>query len=200
MPPTALQDLEAQVRNDLHDNDSGAYRWTDAVIDRHIAKALADYSLASPIEQKSTLTTTANSRAVSLSTLSNLIDVVSVEYPVDKYPPIKPRFEVWSGSLTLLVDECPAATNNVYVFWLKEHSIATNTTVPTRHTALIALGATAYALLEWANYAPNRINVGGEDVWKDYLTWGQDAMKRFIAELAKIDYRRKLRIRQIVPL
>lgn len=197
---TALQDLEAQVRNDLHDNDATAYRWTDAVIDRHIAKALADYSLAAPIETKNTLTTTSGSRIVSLSTLSNLVDVVKVEYPVDKFPPIYPRFLVWAGSLSLQVDECPAATNNVYVFWLKEHSISTTSTVPTRHTALVALGATAYALLEWANYAPNRVNVGGVDVWKDYLTWGQDAMKRFIAELAKIDYRRKLRTKQTSPL
>ncbi|MBI2864894.1 MAG: hypothetical protein HYX94_10085 [Chloroflexi bacterium] len=199
--PTPLADMIADIRNDLHDNDATAYRWTDAVLQRHIERALKEYSLASPIQSKNTLTTTSGSRAVSLSTLTTLIEVVKVEYPVDYYPPVYPRFSVWSTTLTLLVDEEPSATNNVYVFWYKEHSIATgSTTIPVQHEDLVAGGAAAYAALEWANYAPNRVNVGGQDVWKDYLTWGEAAMKRFQAELNKLDYRRKLRTKHLRPL
>ena len=190
----------SKLRNDLHDNDATAYRWTDTVLTRHVDKAVADYSRACPIETKNTLTTTSGSRDVSISTLTSLLEVVKVEYPVDQYPPIYPRFSVWITTLTLIVDEKPNATNNVYVFWYKEHSLSTTTTVPTKHLPIVALGAAAYALLEWANYAPNRVNVGGESVWKNYLTWGQDAMTRFRAELDKLDYRRRLRTKHMRSL
>ncbi len=36
----------------------------------------------------------------------------------------------------------------------------------------MATGAGGYAALEWASYATNRINSGGDDVWRHYHTWG----------------------------
>ncbi len=59
------------VRQDLH--DEGDERWTDAVLDRHIGRAALEYSLHAPREQKTTLTTTAGSRDLSTSTLTDLI-------------------------------------------------------------------------------------------------------------------------------
>src|SRR5215207_1269054 len=43
-----LSDIRTRVRKDLHDTDSGAYRWTDAQLDRHIERSLSDLSLACP--------------------------------------------------------------------------------------------------------------------------------------------------------
>ena len=34
-----LSDMRAIVRRDLHDENSGSYRWTNDEIDRHIAHA-----------------------------------------------------------------------------------------------------------------------------------------------------------------
>ena len=56
MPTTYLSDLRNQVRKDLHDEDSSGYRWTDAVLNRHIERALAELSAACP----RTATTTIN--------------------------------------------------------------------------------------------------------------------------------------------
>ncbi len=56
---TTITTVRGLVRKDLHDEDSSNYRWTDAVLDRHIGRAVNEYSVAAPLEQKSTLTTTA---------------------------------------------------------------------------------------------------------------------------------------------
>ena len=72
----------------LHDEDAQNYRWTDDVLDRHIQRSVEEVSIASPREVKATLTTTADSRELSLSTLTDLISIEAVEYPTGKYPPI----------------------------------------------------------------------------------------------------------------
>src|SRR3972149_4859317 len=47
---------------------------------------------------------------------------------------------------------------------------------PARFEDGVATGGAAYAALEWASFATNRVNVGGQDVWRDYLTWGQQRL------------------------
>ncbi len=78
---TTLADVRARVRQDLHDEDSTAYVWTDAVLDRHITHAVNDYSVDAPLEQKSTVTTTAGIRDISISSLADLVAVERVEWP-----------------------------------------------------------------------------------------------------------------------
>ena len=50
-----IAEVRANVRKDLHDEDSAAYRWTDAVLDRHITRAVREYSIEAPLEQRTTL-------------------------------------------------------------------------------------------------------------------------------------------------
>ncbi|HZP26125.1 MAG TPA: hypothetical protein VFB90_03665, partial [Dehalococcoidia bacterium] len=57
-----LSDMRTRVRRDLHDEDATAYRWTDSELDRHIDRALREFSLALPLEAKTTLTTSSGSR------------------------------------------------------------------------------------------------------------------------------------------
>ncbi|MBI4308059.1 MAG: hypothetical protein HY684_04565, partial [Chloroflexi bacterium] len=75
-----LNDMRTRVRKDLRDEDSSAYRWTDAELDRHIDHALQDVSLAAPLEAKATLTTTAGSRDLSVAGLAGLVALEAVEY------------------------------------------------------------------------------------------------------------------------
>ena len=77
-----LPTMRARVRRDLHDEDSDNYRWTDDELDRHIQRALNEVSTASPHELKAVLTASAGSRELSLSSLSGLLSVQAVEYPV----------------------------------------------------------------------------------------------------------------------
>jgi hypothetical protein len=146
-------------------------RWTNAVLDRHIEDAVREFSLAVPLEAKATLTTTAGSRDLSITGLTDLVAIAAVEYPVDGYPPTYVRFSAWVSTLTMLIDSAPAAAESVNVYYTKLHIIdASSSTVPPRFEGVIASGAAARAALEWASFATNRVNVGGQEVWREYLT------------------------------
>jgi hypothetical protein len=69
--------------------------------------------------------------------------------------------------------------------------------LPERFEDVVATGAGAYAALEWASFATNRVNVGGQDVWRDYLSWGQQRLAEFQKALARHGRRNAVRIRRL---
>jgi hypothetical protein len=193
-----LSDMRTNVRRDLHDEDPANYRWTDTVLDRHIGRAVRELSLAIPLEAKATLTTTADSRDISLASLTDLIAVEAVEYPLGEYPPSYVPFSIWLSTLTLLVDSIPTSAQSVDIYYAKMHTLdATTSTLPTHLEELVASGAAAYAAIEWASFATNRINVGGQDVWRQYLAWGQERLAAFSRALAKHSRRNAVRVRRL---
>ena len=196
-----LNDMRSRIRKDLHDEDSQNYRWTDSELDRHIDHTVRELSLSCPLEAKATLTTTAESRDLSISSLTDLIEIEAVEYPVGDYPPSYIRFSTWVDTLTLLTDSVPGDGDDVYVYYGKLHTLnADSSTIPAKLEDLVALGATAYAAIEWASFAANRVNVGGADTWRSYLTWGQDRLAEFMKGLAKHSRKNTLRVRQLYPV
>lgn len=155
-------------------------------------------SVASPREMKATPTTTAGSRDLSLAALSGLVTVKAVEYPTGLFPPSYIRFNVWSGTLTILVSSAPSGGQGVNVYYGAMHTLdASSSTLPVYMEDLVATGAAAYAALEWASFATNRINVGGEDVWRQYLVWGQDRMAGFMRRLSQLSRKNAVRARSI---
>ena len=61
----------------------------------------------------------------------------------------------------------------------------------------MATGAEGYAAVEWASFATNRVNVGGELTWKNYLNWGQERLAAFMKGLSKHSRKNALRLRQL---
>lgn len=193
-----LSDMRARVRKDLHDEDASAYRWTDAVLDRHIDRAVREISLAVPQEAKAALTTTAGSRDLSLTSLTGLIIVEAVEYPTSLFPPSYIRFSLWGATLTLLTDSPPSGAEPVNVLYGKLHTLdGTGSTIPASLEDVVAGGAAAYAAIEWAGFAVNRVNVGGEETWRSYLAWGQERLARFLADLAAHSRKNAVRVRRL---
>lgn len=193
-----LTEMRTRVRRDLHDEDSSNYRWTDDELDRHIEHAVRELSLSLPLEAKANLTTTAGSRELSLSSLSALVVIEAVEYPVDKYPPVYVRFSVWGDTLTLLIDQVPGGGEEVHIYYGKLHTLdANNSTIPTPVEDLVAIGAAGYAAMEWASFATNRVNVGGDETWRNYLIWGQDRLAAFMRALARHSRRNAVRVRRL---
>lgn len=185
--PTTLTTIRDRVRQDLHDEDASNYRWTNAVLDRHIARALRELSHALPREQKTTLTTTAGSRDLSIASLTDLVRIVAGEYPTGKYPPIYVQFSLWQTTLTLLIDGAPAGAESVNVYWHQLHTLdATSSTLETWAEDLLATGAAGYAAQDWASFATNRVNVGGEDTYRFYKDFAQGALRTFRSELQRL--------------
>jgi hypothetical protein len=189
--------IRTNVRKDLHDEDSSNYRWTDASLDRHIQRAVSEYSTHAPREQKTTLTTTAGSRDISVATLTDRLDIEAVEWPTGEFPPRRVGWSEWQDTITLDTVNAPSAVENVYVYWVKAHLVdGSGSTVPAIHDDLIATGAAAYAALDWTSFASNRLNVGGEDVWGRYKSFADERLREFHAELRRLGRRNFVRQRR----
>lgn len=182
---TTLSTIRTLVRRDLKDEDSANYRWADDEIDRAVDKALSDYSLYRPLEQKSTLTTVDGSNVLDISSLTDMIDVVRVEHPVSALPYPARRFSVWGDALMFLAGYTGDG-GDCFVYWLKRHTLGTASTIPTAFEHILALGAAAYALGSLSQYSTNLANIGGHEVDRDYASLSQAWFKRFYDLLFRI--------------
>jgi hypothetical protein len=191
-----LSEMRAIVRRDLHDEDAENYRWTDDELDRHIARAVKDFSEAVPLEQKATKATTSGSREIDISSITDRVAVEAVEYPADNFPKRYQRFALWGDTLTLLCDEVPDGSD-AYIYYGKLHTLGGSSTIPAVYEDLIAAGACGYAAVEWAAYAINRVNVGGTVTPGEFQAWGKDKIHYFRSELKRLGRRNRVRISQL---
>jgi len=105
--------------------------------------------------------------------------VDKVEFPIDQEPRLFVKFEVYQD--TLYFRETEGSGENCYVYWSALHTLdASTSTLPAHLEDLVALGAAVYAALAWAEYATNKANYGGEDVDRDYRSWGEARLREFI--------------------
>lgn len=176
---TTLPDIRTKVRQDLHDTDPGAYRWSDDQLDRHIAHALADLDLAMPREQSATIATTPGSRDLSLTSLTGLVEVESVEYPLGNYPPSYVRISRWDSTITLLVDSEPTGADAKVLYTARHELDDSGSTVPAAMEDALAMGAAGYAAIELANGTTDVLTTGGAGVNRDYAAWGQAWLTAF---------------------
>ena len=192
-----LSEMRTIVRRELRDEDASNYRWTNDELDRHIAHAVRDFSEAIPRQQKTTKTTTAGSRELDISTLSDRIMVEAVEYPVDKFPKRYQRFSLWADTLTLLGIDVPNGAN-AYVYYGKLHTLdASTSTIPAKYEDLVAAGACGYAAVEWAVFAVNRVNTGGEVTPREFMAWGKEKLGYFRNELKRLGRHSRARTRSL---
>jgi hypothetical protein len=192
-----LTEMRTIVRRDLKDEDADNYRWSDDELDRHIAHAVKEFSEYIPYQQRATKATTSESRELDIATITNRIMVEAVEYPVDKFPKRYQRFALWGDTLTILGDEVPDGSN-AYIYYGKLHTLDANgSTIPANFEDLITIGAEGYAAVEWANYAINRVNIGGDITPREFLAWGKEKLNYFKTELRRLGRRNRVRVRAL---
>jgi hypothetical protein len=192
-----LTEMIALVRKDLHDEDSGSYRWKDAELTRHISRAVTELSEKIPLPVRATLPTTADSRELDISGLANRIMVEAVEYPVDASPPVYPRFSIWGDMLTI-IGGCEPDGSNCYVYYGTLHTLdAAGSTVPAKYEDLVANGACGYAAIEGAVYAINRVNAGGTTTAADFRLWGSEQLGIFQERLKRLGRKQRVRAQQL---
>ena len=191
-----LSDMRTLVRRDLKDEDASNYRWQDNEIDRAIGRAVAELSRYCPREMKSTIATVAGSREIDISSLTDKVSVDKIEFPADKHPRSFQRFSVYQGTLTLIGD-VEGDGEDCYIYWGKVHTLDGSTsTIPTYLEDVLALGATAYAVLAQTQYRVDVAGHGGEQADRDYQAWGDIMLRNFKEALKRFDRGRKLKISQ----
>lgn len=176
--------MRTNVRRDLKDEDASNYRWTNDEIDRHIEKAVKEFSRYSPREMMSELATVADSAQVDISTLTDRVSVDRVEFPHDETPRVFVRFELYKDVIYLL--ETTGDGTNCIVYWTTVHTLTAGaSTIPTMYEELIAIGAGAFAALSISQFKTDKANYGGADVDMDYKAWGEKQLTEFYTALKK---------------
>ena len=152
-----LSEFRSSLRSELFDPADAEARFSDADLDHAIDRALTELSRAAPWTRDATLTTSADSRLVDLSSLASVWSVEEAEWPTGGYPPqlctfmVLPTGDGAPGFVFLLVPEAPGAAEPVRVRWGTKHVAGENLwTVPEAHTGLLTTGAYAHACLAYA--------------------------------------------------
>jgi hypothetical protein len=189
-----LAEMIAVVRQDLHDEDSSNYRWTDNVLTRHLNRVLAELSESIPVPVKATVSTVAGARELDISSLTDRIMVAAVEYPLGETPPGYQQFSIWGDTLMIITGPRPDG-NNCNIYYGVAHSMnAESSTLPAKYVDLVAGGICAYAAVELALYTINRVNAGGPDTPGTLLEWGNQKLKIFRQELKRLGRRNRIRV------
>lgn len=179
-----LTEMRARVREDLQDTDSQNYRWTDAEVEGAIDRVVLEYSLHAPIEQQDDIPTTDGDTELDISTLTGLLKIESVEFPIGQTPKYLQRTEYWAGHLYM---EDEGNGDDARVRWLKEHTLdAGSTTIPTEHEEIMVLGATGYLAMSASAYTVDRASIAGRHATINYKAWGKERLDRYDRKLKAI--------------
>ncbi len=136
-----VDEMVEQVQHKLDDDDASLL--APDVYRTAIDQAALEFSGAYPSAQRTKLSTVADSRDISLATLTDRVSVEGIEYPADEFPKRLAPFEVYGDTLSMVIPSAPAAIEDAYVYWGKKHTVAT---LPTQYTSLVAQGAAGYVL------------------------------------------------------
>jgi hypothetical protein len=179
-----LTEMRARVREDLQDTDSQNYRWTDDEVDGAIDRVVVEYSLHAPIEQQTDIATTDGDTELDISSLTGLLKIESIEFPIRKTPKYMQRFEYWAGHLYM---EDKGDGTDARVRWLKKHTLtADSTTIPAQHAEIIVLGATGYLAMSAAAYTVDRATIAGHYGTINYKAWGKERLARYDKKLKAV--------------
>jgi len=179
-----LTEIRDRVREDLQDTDSQNYRWTDAEVDGAIDRVVQEYSLAAPIEQQDDIATTDGDIELDISSLSDLLKIESVEFPIGEQPEYLQKTEYWAGKLYM---EDEGNGEDARVRWLKKHTLTVeSSTIPAEHEEIIVLGATGYLAMSAAAYTVDRASIAGRHATINYKAWGRERLSRYDKKLKAI--------------
>ena len=190
-----LTEMRARVREDLQDTDSQNYRWTDDEVDGAIDRVVTEYSLHAPIEQQDDITTTDGDTELDISSLSGLLKIESVEFPIGQTPKYLQRTEYWAGHLYM---EDEGDGEDARVRWLKKHTLtAGSTTIPAEHEEIIVLGATGYLAMSASAYTVDRASIAGRHATINYKAWGKERLSRYDKKLKAISRANRITPREL---
>jgi hypothetical protein len=192
-----LAEMRARVREDLRDPSSttSAPYWTDDEVDGAISRAVGQYSLDCPLEEQDDLITTQGSRELDVSSLTGLLKVEKVEFPIGLIPPWYRHFTLWGEKLYM---DCEGNGNDARVSWLSTHTLdAASSTIPAEHEELIVLGASGYLAISAAVAAVDKASTGGTWTSKNFRVWGTERLERFKAEIKGISRSNRVQTSQL---
>lgn len=195
---TTLVTIRDRIRQDLQDIDPSTPRWSDDELDRHIAHALDEVSLAIPLELVEIIATTAGSRDIDVSGIEGLIDVEFAEYPVGQYPACRVPLTRWADVITLELAVAPTDGGDAAIGYTARHTLdGDGSTLPPFLEDLVVTGAAGYAVLEQSVNTVDTLNTGGPVVSERYEGWARARLIAFQQLLLQYGRANRVRTRRL---
>jgi len=161
--------------------------WKDDELDLHINDCLAEISEHYPYEVKETLTTTASSKELDISSIEDLLEVDKIEYKVGQDPQDFRNHSVFGDTLTMDIDFLPSADENVYLYCHKLHQLTeSSSTLKPQLERILVLGVCGNAAIAKAQSQINKVNIGGGRTPSDMQAWGINKLALYRAELRRL--------------
>jgi hypothetical protein len=190
-----LTEMRTRIREDLQDIDSQNYRWSDDEVDGAIDRVVMEYSLHTPLEKQDDIATTDGDTELDISSLTGLLKVESVEFPIGYKPKYFQRTEYWAGQFYM---EDEGNGNDARVRWLKKHTLsAESTTIPAEHEEIIVLGATGYLAMSASAYTVDRATIAGRYGTVSYRAWAKERLNRYDKRLKAVSRSSRVTQRQL---
>jgi len=181
-----LTEMRARVRQDLQDTDAANYRWSNDEVDGAIQRVVREFSLAYPLMESTDIATTDGSRELDISSLSGLIAIMRVEFPIGEDPACYQRVELWKTTLYM---QDKGNGDDARVRWYKEHTLGESSTIPTQFEEIIVLGATGYLAASASAYTVDRASIAGTGATINFLKWGQERLELYQEKLKALQGR-----------
>ncbi len=182
-----LTTMRGRVREDLQDEDAQNYRWTNDQVDGAIERVVTEFSIVSPIQQQDDIATVGSSRDIDISSLTGLIKVESVEFPIGENPSYYQKFRIWQDTIQMS-DEGDGG--DARVKWYKEHTLdAESSTIPSQLEEIIVLGATGYLATSASVYTVDKATIAGKWATINFLKWGEQRLDRYEKKLKALKSR-----------
>lgn len=178
-----LTEMRARVRQDLQDTDAANYRWSNDEVDGAIQRVVREFSLACPQMESTDIATTDGSRELDISSLSGLIAIMRVEFPIGEDPACYQRVELWKTTLYM---QDKGNGDDARVRWYKEHILGESSTIPGQLEEIIVLGATGYLAASASVYTVDRATIVGKWATINFLKWGQERLALYQKKLKAI--------------
>src|SRR3989304_2103581 len=163
--PTALATIRGRLQTVL--DDAAAAVWTTAELDQHIQDALRDLSHRIPRERTTTIATTAGSRDVALTTVTERVRIIAVEWPTGSDPKSFVDFSVWGDTPRIESAAVPDGSDCI-VYWQSLHSINGTDTLPEDYDDALVHAAAARACDQQAADLTNTLPTGGSGSTSDW--------------------------------
>jgi len=183
-----LSAIRTTVRQFLRDEFSETdYKWEDDELDLHIGDCLAEISERVPYQVKETLTTTASSKELDISSIEDLLEVDKIEFRTGQDPPDYRNCSVFGSMLTMEIDFLPSAGEDVYLYCHKLHQLTEDSsTLSPQIERLLVLGVTARAAIAKAQSHINKVNIGGGRTPAELQGWGVSQLALYRAGLKRL--------------
>lgn len=189
MGKKTLSAIRAIIRQLLLDEFAAdvELEFQDDELDIHIGVCLAEISECSPYEVKETLTTTADSRELDISSIEDLLSIDEVEYLVGEFPKQMRNCSIFGDTLTIETSLTPAADEDVYLYCKKLHQLTeSSSTLKPQHERVLILGVTGKAAIAKARTLINKVVLGGARTPVVMQSWGVGQLALYRAGLNEI--------------